>query len=295
MVTTPQREIQLTLFQDDDEVLFWSRCERYKRLTETQQRLVRSYCKALQLQGGKLTKQDWIEASGMPRSTAYEVLSRDGAEIDAAIAEALQVSGHKQARFGALALPEAGRRILRQILDGRDTRTLTAVEYNIMRDCSLLSGLMQRSAGMSASVTVTDAQGVAVTATVSSDEGGIMAHVAKLRERVRGTDAGGIASGGADSVRSEVIDVDAVAGAEAAGRPALPGGEAAAGLPGGAEGISGGGGAETGRLPRQGADLAGHPAVALPSDARLATAAMAGDGATGGGGIGAAAGSGRVA
>lgn len=49
------------------------------------------------------TTSEWLDEAGLARSTGYEILKESTGDIDAAIAEALQVCGIRGARHAALA------------------------------------------------------------------------------------------------------------------------------------------------------------------------------------------------
>lgn len=187
--------IQEMLFPvDGDEALLWERCERYKRLPEPAQRLVRSYISAHR-DNPNPTRADWITASGLARSTGYEVLAAHGVDVYAAIAEAMQLVGKHGAIRGGLALVVAGALIYDALVHGnRSTRDLTSVELGVMRDCAAASGLLARLGAVAVAEVTDPATGRRVRAAAGAGpaggDDGDLAELLALVEGQRRTVAG---------------------------------------------------------------------------------------------------------
>lgn len=210
---------QLVLFStDEDEELLLNQSPRYRGLSSESQALVQGYIKACRSKAGQPTKADWIKASGLSRSTAYEVTKRDAVEIYAAIREATQVACVDGAQYGAMALVMGGIRIYEALAKGtRSTQTLTNIELSIMRDCMALMGLMpQQQAAALASFVMTDPSGrrtemsVGVGGTPASEPGSLNSMLDKLRARQRQTLAVAPEQGPAECVLDEAITVEKV-------------------------------------------------------------------------------------
>jgi hypothetical protein len=100
---------QLVLFPtSEEEDLLLNQSQRFRTLASEGQALVKGYVRACRESGGQPSKQGWFKASGLARSTAYEIAKRDAVPIYAAIREAMQVACQEGAQFGAMALVAGG-------------------------------------------------------------------------------------------------------------------------------------------------------------------------------------------
>jgi hypothetical protein len=195
------------LLPDADDEILLARCQRYRALPEQLQQLVRGYVQALQ-SGRKVTKTDWIKRSGLPDSTAYDLLRREATTIWPAITEAAQVYGEGGLLLGGLALCLAGQQLYEQLSapngSRRDTRTLTAVELSIMMHCAQGAGLLaMMGTTQTTRLHMRDDRGRKIDLSVSSTQAGAEDHLDALLTQERGRrEAGGEgARGEAESLR----------------------------------------------------------------------------------------------
>jgi len=162
-------QTQPLLLPDADDELLLARCTRYRALAPALQQLVRGYVQVLR-QGGRVTKSRWIDASGLPSSSAYDLLKRDATTIWPAITEAAQLFGEGGLLLGGLALCLAGEQLYEQLAERkRDTRSLTPTELAIMRDCAQGAGLLAFGTGtQTARLHMRDDRGREIDLSVSS-------------------------------------------------------------------------------------------------------------------------------
>ena len=151
-----QVPIQQVLFPaDEEEQMLLDHCTRYAKLTDTGKALVKGYLK-VQRGAAEDTRQGWLDASGLHRSTGYRALGQVEKDVWPAIVEALQLCGQRAALRGAFGLFVSGMLIQRSLLAGeRSTETLTAVERDILRDCAQAAGILPRL-GLVAAAATTD-------------------------------------------------------------------------------------------------------------------------------------------
>ena len=216
---------QQYLFPADAEEQFLGESSKlYKALSDDEQALVRAYVKVHRDSKGRPTRAEWIAASGLSRTHAYDLMKTSCAKIWNCLREVQGVLGERGAWYGGAALVIAGQQIYDNLKSGaRGTGSLTSVELGVMRECALMSAMtMIPTTGKGkASVRVTDADGRTIEV---SAEGGadsrdaIDSTLDELMRRQRRT-LGGVAQGGrADGVQAEAdLSSDRGSGGQSAG------------------------------------------------------------------------------
>lgn len=233
----PARPEQLRLWPtDDDDALIYQSSAAYRRLDDTGQKIVRAYLVALDQTGDFPTRAKIATVSGLSRSTVSEHLAKGSAEM-AAITEILAACRDDLARRSSIAIPALAALIMQQFFPstgrlGRDTRSLTKVEYDILRTAAMMGGVAIGPDGQPASLTLATqmADGTAAVAkveiptTVTTPSVTLQDMLSKLRGEQRRQDDDGAELDVANCVRLVPSGTgDAVGSATAEGSDDQPG------------------------------------------------------------------------
>jgi len=150
---------QLKLFPDDvDDAEYVRKSQTYRHLDDTGQRIVRGYISAFNSIGDWPTQAKIAETAGLARSTVSEKLKADG-DIMAAVTEIIATTRNDLAVQTTIGIPALAILILRQFLPAegrmpRDTRTLTKVEFDVLRLSGFMGGVSNIGPEGSASLTL---------------------------------------------------------------------------------------------------------------------------------------------
>lgn len=212
MVQAIQNAEQLNLLpvdQDDESLFLLS--DRYRKLTEHQKILVRAHCRLIcQPHRGKISKGQIAEESGLPRSTAYEIMERDGLLLDLAFKDAATVIGKSAAFEVVMGTIMIGRSIVNSVLRaGRSTSSITSTEVALLGQVNQMSGILSPKVTSSTKATVRDSSGNLIHFESEQTSGGcsdadqtaIEAALIKLEERQRRIEVGAVKHGRTESVQ----------------------------------------------------------------------------------------------
>lgn len=216
---TIYRPVQELLFPfDEDEQFLIQRTVGYKSLPEPAQRIVCAHIKIFRQTGREAKPVQIIEASGLPKSTYYEVVQANSVEIDAVLSDASRYLGDRALKLGAIGLPLAAALITSRLISGfLDPLSLEPHHIRLLERAGESCGQLRMPTKVSgASVTSPDGHTISAwSGEVGEEPSAAQAVVLEMLRGQRRTVAGSAAARGPESVRPAALPPASVPSAPA--------------------------------------------------------------------------------